>query len=832
MEQKKISEKLTNFINNKTNIEPLAWVYPNRKEFIEWINTTFIKYRADGKILPTSNKYNPFKFQRLLRDYMQNNSPYRGILLYHGLGVGKTCSAITIAENLKTERNIVVMLPASLRTNFIMDGLMFCGDSKYRENPESYKEKYSFVSYNSNNTCTQIKRLGSLDNKVIIIDEVHNLISKIMSGIMGISKQGLEIYNFLMDAQNAKIVALSGTPLINDPFEAAVLFNILRGYIEITYFRILKVPGIYGEEWRLGDLEEELKANPLIDYLEINKINKTIEFHIKIKHYSAEYRDVIEFIEKTCSTRGIIVKFLEMKKNSLFPIEDDGDVFRSYFIKEDPEKGDQFKNENVFRKRILGLVSYYKSMNENYPKVIHNDYYRVEMSPYQAQMYEILRAKERLSEKGSGRSKKKSKNVKSTFRVFSRQASNFVFPEEINRPYPDPSFVVSVLKKNEANVNIDKMLALEEKANNGNLSIDYKHRIDANLNKLVQNGELYFTSGPEGLDKLSPKMKIMLENIQKSHGLIFVYSTFRTLEGIELFSKVLDFNGFSKYNSLNTDNTNKKYAIYSGMEDEKDKKDMLKVFTSNENKHGKFIKIILVTSSGAEGLDLKNIRQIHIMEPYWNQMRIEQVIGRGVRRNSHIALPANERNVEIFRYFSVLSKDNLSFSKDKLTTDEHIEQLSLKKQNIINEVLNMFRECAFDCMLNAPDIKGKYSCFNFGSGASGFSYYPNISKDIIESYSVENKRKVERVFTRVFYNDKLMYLYDPKKKIFYLYNDSAKTSVAIDTKKTKPLFVDKKTNEVYDSDISSGNPIKIGIINEENKLKKVGLVKMSNSFER
>ena len=117
-----------------------------------------------------------------------------------------------------------------------------------------------------------------------------------------------------MDAQNAKIVALSGTPLINDPFEAAILFNILRGYIEITYFSIVRVPGVYGEEWKLGDLEEELMSNSLIDYLEINKINRSIEFHIKVKHYSTEYREVLDFIESTCSNRGIIIKYLVLKK--------------------------------------------------------------------------------------------------------------------------------------------------------------------------------------------------------------------------------------------------------------------------------------------------------------------------------------------------------------------------------------------------------------------------------------------------------------------------------------------------------------------------------------
>jgi len=818
-----ISNKITNFINKNDVIEPLNWVLPNRKEFVSWVSETFVKYRADGKMHPSTQKFTPFKYQKLLRDYMQNNSPYRGILLYHGLGSGKTCSAITISENLKTERNIVVMLPASLRTNFIEDGLMFCGASKYKDNPESYKEKYSFISYNANNTTAQIKKIGSLDNKVIIIEEVHNLISKIMSGINGTSKQGLEIYNFLMNAQNAKIVALSGTPLINDPFEVAILFNILRGYIELTYFRILKVPGIYGDDWKLGDLEEELMSNNLIDYLEINKINKSIEFHIKVKSYSDRYREVLEFIEEKCSEKGLIVKFLEVKKNSLFSIEEDGEIFKNYFVKEDYDKGDRLKNENVFKRRILGLVSYYKSLNDNYPTVIHKDYYRIEMSNYQFQIYEILRAKERLTERGSSKSKK-SKNIKSTFRVFSRQASNFVFPEEINRPYPDPSFVVSIknTKKIEDVAYINKLISMEDKVNtNGKLNIDYKNRISNAISKMVEDGNLYFTPGPNGLDKLSPKMKLMLENIQKSHGLIFVYSNFRTLEGIELFSKVLDFNGYSKYG---VDDNNEKYAIYSGLEDEKEKKDVLKIFTSVENKHGKFLKIILATSAGAEGLDLKNIRQIHLMEPYWNQMRIEQVIGRGVRRNSHIHLPANERNVEIFRYFSVYSKNNVPLAKDKLTTDEHIEQISLKKQLIINELIQILKECAFDCLLNANDIKGEYNCFSFGADASGFSYYPDISKDIIESYAIQNKKIVKKVMTRVVYYNKLMYLFYTKNKktLFYLYHDDNKTPVDIDITKAKALFVNKETNEVFNtSDVSSGNPIKIGIINQKNELKKI-----------
>jgi superfamily II DNA or RNA helicase len=301
------------------------------------------------------------------------------------------------------------------------------------------------------------------------------------------------------------------------------------------------------------------------------------------------------------------------------------------------------------------------------------------MSPYQYQIYEILRKKERLTERGGGNKKKKG-TIKGTFRVFSRQACNFVFPDEINRPYPDPSFVVSIKGANNDNKNkgkdknktFAKLLEVEENANeNGVMAKEYKERIQNAINLLVENGNTFFKAGPEGLDKLSPKMKVMLENVNKSPGLVFIYSNFRTLEGVEIFSKVLDFNGYEKYNTHVKGNKSKpKYAIYSGTEDELEKNAVLKIFTSEENKYGDLIKIILATSAGAEGLDLKNIRQIHILEPYWNQVRIQQVIGRGVRRNSHIALPEKDRNVEVYRYFSVISNKNLGFSKEPLSTDE------------------------------------------------------------------------------------------------------------------------------------------------------------------
>jgi magnesium-transporting ATPase (P-type) len=99
-----------------------------------------------------------------------------------------------IAENLKTSRNVVIMLPASLKPNFEKELLSL---PEYKADPAKWKEKYSFVSYNASNTLDQIRKVGGFDNKVVIIDEVHNLVSKMVSGIYGISTQGKEIYELL-----------------------------------------------------------------------------------------------------------------------------------------------------------------------------------------------------------------------------------------------------------------------------------------------------------------------------------------------------------------------------------------------------------------------------------------------------------------------------------------------------------------------------------------------------------------------------------------------------------------------------------------------------------
>jgi hypothetical protein len=95
-----------------------------------------------------------------------------------------------------------------------------------------------------------------------------------------------------------------------------------------------------------------------------------------------------------------------------------------------------------------------------------------------------------------------------------------------------------------------------------------------------------------------------------------------------------------------------------------------------------------------------------------------------------------------------------------------------------------------------------------------------ISKDLIESYAVQNKKIVQRKLTQAVYYNTYIHLFDTKKKIFYMYNDKTHTPVNIDNKKAKIFYVDKETDEVFDKkSANAGNPIKIGFI-IDSKIKK------------
>ena len=116
--------------------------------------------------------------------------------------------------------------------------------------------------------------------------------------------------------------------------------------------------------------------------------------------------------------------------------------------------------------------------------------------------------------------------------------------------------------------------------------------------------------------------------------------------------------------------------------------------TNEDNKDGNKVKVVLISKAGSEGIDLKFIRQVHILDPWYNTNRAEQVIGRAVRNLSHKDLPFEKRNVEIFMYGSILG-DN----KEE-AADLYVYRVAEFKAVQIGKVTRVLKETAVDCIIN------------------------------------------------------------------------------------------------------------------------------------
>jgi hypothetical protein len=150
-------------------------------------------------------------------------------------------------------------------------------------------------------------------------------------------------------------------------------------------------------------------------------------------------------------------------------------------------------------------------------------------------------------------------------------------------------------------------------------------------------------------------------------------------------------------------NTNKqlkslKYVMITGdkrlsKNNDDDVRELTSDLNTNNETTGSVIKVVLISKAGSEGLDFKAIRQIHILDPWYNMSRIEQIIGRGVRNFSHKSIEFKKRNVEIFLYGTLLSDQEEA-------ADLYVYRVAEKKAKQIGIVSRVLKKTAVDCIIN------------------------------------------------------------------------------------------------------------------------------------
>ena len=295
----------------------------------------------------------------------------------------------------------------------------------------------------------------------------------------------------------------------------------------------------------------------------------------------------------------------------------------------------------------------------------------------------------------------------------------------------------------------------------------------------------------KNLINYSPKMVQILENMQKfinkstqeSTGKILVYSDYKSDGGTGAFEQVLIANGYEKYNNesqpidklIESGNKKLRYTFITGDTNKEINKN---AFNVEQNKHGEYIQVMMISKSGAEGISLTCVRQVHIIEPYWNNVRIDQVFGRAIRRNSHIQLDEDDRNVEQYLYLSSFPdgnniKDIFTFIKDigwnitkdidhsvtnfeehllenhkdvyamvqkvlhiknmsnNTTSDQMIFEIMERKYNITEKLNDIIKESSVDCLKHTTDdpiLNNK--CIQFSSKLQNeLAYFPGINSD-------------------------------------------------------------------------------------------------------
>ena len=890
---------------DKTLVHPDTYVPANRKAFKNFIIQAYKRYRlpplaelADPNACATAMKsgkseVKAFAYQSFVRDYIQKPSPYRGVLVYHGLGSGKTCTSIAAMEALyQVDRTkpVFVLTPASLNPNY-RDEITKCGPFIYRTNnywtwisvpslktrtPEAallletfgiprasvvkrkggwlpdpskapnydslsaeqkktvqdqiYEHMDSRIQFINYNGITEKKvrewacdTPTKFDGATMIVDEVHNLIRTINNSAMDafykdeprdlatympkfceVGKKyriSYLLYRMLCNSVGLKLIALSATPIINFPQEVAILANLLAGDTRMVE---ANTPGLD----RRAALEKALKDHPEIDFAEVIPRPESGSSFIRFTPVPSGCRKVVD--PATGAFRGFIrqeamvpldgarernleawaervsqaltaaglpalsnLKFLSVPR-----LPDIEKTFRELFIDTDKllvKKG----LEIPLMERLSGLISYYKGGKADLmAKVTTDEIVEIDMSDIQLKKYTDQRKQE--IDKELSKSKKKpvvpgaigyedaTKSVNSTFKIFSRAACNFVFPDELERPIPrdyrdvlkligahagredliTTDDVDAPLEEDGGLVEEDDTVPLAEDAPAGPET--YEAALLKAVKTLKDNKDKYFAK--DSLMNLSPKFQAVLDRLLPSKGPALIYSNFKTLEGVGLFAVALEAQqGYVRLDieqvaggwvlteeTLAAPPGTPRYIVYTGDERREKRKVLLDIFNAKWSKvpqalgakvreitgvenniGGKIAKVFMITQSGAEGISLSNVRQVHVMEPYWNYVRLDQVKGRAIRICSHMDLPPEERTVDVYTYISKFSakqfKDRavdetiMNFDGGE-TTDQNILKLMNAKKQLADSILNVMKSSAVDCELNATE-NGTIACY-------------------------------------------------------------------------------------------------------------------------
>ena len=681
-----------------------------KKEFSDtkYANKTSEEYQNIEEISDTLCEVREFELdphQMFVRNFLSFQTPYNSLLLYHGLGTGKTCSAIGVCEEMRSYLNqmginkrIIIVASPVVQENFKLQlfderklkkingewNLYGCTGNKFIKeiNPMNMKglerdkivkqikriisQSYLFLGYiqfanyisrivdkynigKATNEKKKMRMQKALDkefsNRLIVIDEAHNIRTSDSKELKRTSENLIQLVKY---TDSLKLLLLSATPMFDKAREIVWLLNLMNlndKRFQISESDIFDANDNFKRDSKGNNIGEELLIQKSIGYISYVHGENPFTFPYRIwpanwgnpESIKLKMENGWKYPSIQINTTPIIepIKHLDVLVLPIRQQQEDGYKYVLQKLKEDPR---------------------YAVLNE----------------PREGVQYTAIEGL--------------------------KQALNFIYPhsnmnnEKSNLLYGKGGLDRS-MKYNEANKS----------------GFSYKEKT------LKQFGRIF---SPTELPKYSSKISYICDQIRKSTGIVLVYSQYIDGGGIPI-ALALEEMGFTRYGtkaqslfaepptdkidylSMRSEQETKgefnpaKYIMITGNEKlSPDKVGDMAAITNSNNSDGKFVKVVIISKAGSEGLDFKCIRQIHILEPWYNINRLDQIIGRGVRNLSHCLLPYNNRNVEIYLYGTEL------IGNTEEAIDLYMYRLAERKAIQIGIVSRVLKQNATDCLLN------------------------------------------------------------------------------------------------------------------------------------
>lgn len=661
--------------------------------------------------------------QAFVRNFLSFQTPYNSLLLYHGLGSGKTCSAISVAEEMRdymkqigiSQRIIIVAAP-NIQDNFRLqlfderklqevDGywnLRSCvGNKLLREvNPMNVRglprdkvisyikriisNSYLFLGYiefanyiakkgelspddpdaadPKKMSIKQAKKLRKVfDNRLVIIDEVHDIR---VADDNKKKRVALELMRLVKSTENLRLLLLSATPMYNSYKEIVWLINLMN----INDKRApIDVKDVFDDD---GDFRTDTKGN------EVGR----------------------ELLERKATG---YISFVRGENPYMFPFK----IWPYQFAPAHTLSG-SYPQRQMNGRQVVQVLQ-------------HLQLYMTNIGDYQKIGYDYILDDIR---RGGIQGMPNFENMESFgYTLLQRPL------EALNMIYPDDRLTKE--RSDDGDIHSHAKIDAKELVGKAGLQRLMSYKETANppfRGKYAYKDEKYgHIFAPDQIGKYSSKIKAICDAIIGSEGIVLVYSQYID-GGLVPVALALEELGFIRHGQVHSlfakppapriDSITYKpiqgpgaksgrpasYVMITG--DKAISPDNLADFiatTNANNSDGSMVKVVLLSQAGGQGLDFSNIRQVHILEPWYNMNRAEQVIGRGVRSCSHKSLPFDKHNVQIFLHGTWLNVEGKkSKSEEEEAADLYVYRVSEAKAVQIGRVSRVLKEIAVDCLLN------------------------------------------------------------------------------------------------------------------------------------